>query len=157
MASRASPLRAAIRDRFFPVAEAHGFVRRKAAHPLFTDFRREGEGKVQLFDIQWDKYHRPSFVLNFGEAPCGDLNVHGTLVLAEQVGPANCPFGGRLQRFKDGSLSCWFRLRKPWREVVRFGGWNYRPEQVADEVIGAFKELEEWWTSKVEGLHVYVR
>jgi hypothetical protein len=40
--------------------------------------------------------------------------------------------------------------------VLTTGEWNFHPEDVADEVTQAFQELEEWWTSKVEGPHVYI-
>jgi hypothetical protein len=156
MTSRASALRDAMKERFYPFADRQGFVREKAAHSLFTAFRRQRNGKVQLFDIQWEKYHRPYFVLNFGEAPVGDLAVNGTLIAAENVRAADCPLGGRLQRRRGGSLGCWFRLRKPMGAVLLSGVVNYRAEQVADEVIEAFQELEAWWESKVVGPHVHV-
>jgi hypothetical protein len=156
MTSRASPLRDAMKERFYPFADRQGFVRERAAHSLFTEFRRERDGKVQLFDIQWEKYHRPYFVLNFGEAPIGDLEVNGTRIDAENVRAADCPLGGRLQRRRGGSLGCWFHLRKPLGAVLLSGAVNYRPEQVADEVIGAFQELEAWWESKVVGPHVHM-
>ena len=156
MASATTPLRSAVKDRLYPVIAQRGFVRGKGAHPLFAGFRRQRDGKVQVFEVQWDKYHRPCFVLNFGEAPLGELEVNGTHVSADEVGPAHCPAGGRLQRYRGGSLNCWFRLRKPWMKVLTSGSWNFRPEEVADEVTEAFQELEEWWASKVEGPHVYV-
>jgi hypothetical protein len=156
MTSAATPLRSAIKERLYPVITQGGFVRDKRTHPLFTGFRRQREGKVQVFDVQWDKYHRPCFVLNFGEAPLGDLELNGTRVPADEVGPAHCPVGGRVQRYRGGSLSCWFRLRRPWMGVLTSARWNFHPEEVADEVARAFQELEEWWASKVEGPHVYV-
>ena len=156
MASPATPLRNAVKDRLYPLISESGFVRDKGVHPLFTGFRRQHGGRVHVFDVQWDKYHRPCFVLNFGEAPLGDLQVNGTRVPADQVGPPHCPVHGRLQRYRGGSLSCWFRLRKPWSKVLTTGEWNFHPEDVADEVTQAFQELEEWWTSKVEGPHVYI-
>jgi len=156
MVSRARPLRDAVKSRFYPFADERGFSRVRVAHPLFTDFRRERAGKVQVFDIQWDKYHRPCFVLNFGEAPEGDLELHGTRIAAKDVGPAHCPLRGRLQRYKGGSLSCWFRLRRPWSDVLSSGAWSYRPEEVAEELVRAFRELEQWWETKIEGPHIYV-
>jgi hypothetical protein len=154
MVSRAKPLRDAVKNRFYPFAEQQGFARRRSAHPLFADFRRERHGKVQLFDIQWEKYHRPCFVLNFGETQPGDLELNGTRIAAEEVGPAHCPLRGRLQRYRGGSLSCWFRLRKPWSGVLTSGTWNYAPDEVVEELVQAFRELEAWWETKTEGPHI---
>ena len=81
---------------------------------------------------------------------------NGTRIGAENVRAADCPLGGRLQRRRGGSLGCWFRLRKPLSAVLLSGAINYRPEQVADEVIGVFQELEAWWESKVVGPHVHM-
>ena len=156
MVSRATPLRNAVKERLYPVAERNGFVRDKSRHPLFAGFRRQRDGRVEVFDVQWDKYHRPYLVLNFGEAPTGDLEIHGTRVAAEDVGPGQCPVRGRLQRYRGGSMNCWFRLRKPWIAIVTSGAWNYRPEEVADEVVSAFDELEAWWATKSEGPHIYL-
>ena len=156
MASAAAPLRRALKERFYPLIAESGFVRDKRPHPLFTGFRRHRDGKVHVFDVQWDKYHRPYFVLNFGEAPLGDVELNGIRIPADEVGPAHCPLNGRLQRYRGGALSCWFRLRKPWIATLTSGKWNFRPEEVADEVSYAFQELEEWWASKTEGPHVYI-
>jgi len=148
-------LRSEVKDRLHPVIEQKGFSREQASS-LFTPFRRERDGKVHVVEIQWDKYQRPAFVLNFGEAQSGELVINGVRVAAGRVTPAECRLNGRLQRYRCGSAGCWFRLRKPWVEMLTTGKWNFRPDEVADEVAQAFGEMEEWFASKAEGPHIYI-
>ena len=140
--SRASPLREIIKKRFYPFAESRKFVRQKSQHPLFTEFLRTNETDIHAFEIQWDKHHRPYFVINFGKA-----DVETELKLNS----------GRLQRRRGGSLRyCWFSLRRPWRSRLATGRWKYSPEEVVTEVIDAFDELESWWADGSTGPHLEV-
>jgi hypothetical protein len=156
MASAATALRDAVKERLHPLIEQHGFVRHGKSDALFTGFRRVRDGKLHVLDVQWDKYHRPYFVVNFGEAPLADLELSGARVPVDQIAPFDCPQRGRMQRFRGGSMSCWVGLRKPWIKVLTTGRWSYRPEEVADEAGDAFPELEEWWTSRTAGPHLYI-
>ncbi len=151
----ANELRQAIKRRFYPFAEGAGFVRAKSTHPHFTTFRRHRTGVLHVFDVQWDKYHRPRFVLNFGEAPGGDLELHGLRVAAADIEPVHCEPSGRLQRRRGGSMSCWFQLRKPLFEILTTRSARYPPDEVVDQLIQAFGEVEEWWRTKHEGQHIY--
>lgn len=135
------PLREAVKREFYPFAAERGFVRVKSSNSLYTTFHKTEEGATYEFEIQWDKYRRSYFVLNFS-APEG-------LPLRSRTKD------GRLQRKRGGPLSCWFNLRKPWLEVLRTGQFQYSPEQVVSQVISCFAELEAWWSEGVEGPHVY--
>lgn len=135
------PLRENIKRRFYPFVEARGFVRIKSSNSLFTTFRKANGDTAYEFEIQWDKYHRPYFVLNFG-VPEG------------AVTPARTK-RGRLQRKRGGSINCWFNLRKPWLEILRTGQFRYKPDEVVDDLISCFPEIEAWWSSGTEGPHVY--
>lgn len=110
------PLREAVRREFYPFAAERGFVRIKSSNSVYTTFRKTEEGATYEFEIQWDKFRRSYFVLNFS-APEG-------LLLRSRTKD------GRLQRKRGGPLSCWFNLRKPWLEVLRTGQFQYSPEQV---------------------------
>lgn len=135
------PLRETIKRRFYPFALERGFARVKSSNSLYTTFRKS-EGEVTYeFEIQWDKYHRPYFVLNFS-APEGAAMRSRTK-------------HGRLQRKRGGPLSCWFNLRKPWLEALKTGRLKYHPDQVVDQLISCFPELEAWWLDGTEGPHVY--
>lgn len=137
-------LREAIKAQFYPFAEARGFVRGKGAS-LYMPFSRQAGERTEFFEIQWEKYGRPCFVLNFGE----------------HLGPMPFNFReaehiGRLQRWRGGSLRCWFQLRKPWLESLRTLQWAYTPEEVAVQLITHFAELEAWWQTRTAGRHVYI-
>lgn len=71
--SPSKPLRDVLKKRFYPFAPERGFVRGKATS-LFTPFERVADGKIQFFEIQWDKYHRARFVINFGERASSEKN-----------------------------------------------------------------------------------
>jgi len=135
------PLREAVKREFYPFALERGFARIKSNNSLRTLFRKIDGGVAYEFEIQWDKYHRPYFVLNFS-APEG-------LPMRSRTRH------GRLQRRRGDPLGCWFNLRRPWHEVLRTGHLRYKPEQVVGQVISCFPELEAWWSEGVEGPHVY--
>ena len=138
---QSTELRQVVKERFYPFAERQGFTRVKSTNPLFTVFRRQRQ-TVHVFDLQWDKYHHPRFVINFGEAPV--------------EGGEAPPMTGRLQRRRGGSLGCWFQLRKPSWEAVSTLTLRYSPAEVVEQAIVAFPELEEWWATRAEGPHIYI-
>lgn len=140
--SSSRPLREALKHRFYPFVQRQGFVRGKAT-ALFVPFERVIDGKVQFFEIQWDKSHRPRFVVNFGERASPEHN---------ELEPL--PVQGRLQRWRGGSIRCWFQLGKPWIETLRTLRWQHQPDEVADQLVACFHELESWWDSKQAGPHV---
>ena len=152
--SRATPLRDAIKATFYPFAVERGFVRGKASS-LFVPFRRTIGNKVQVFEIQWDKSHRPRFVVNFGEASSDGCEYFGNNIGAEFLEPQHCPVKGRLQRWRGGSMRTWFQISKPWGETLYTLKWSYTPEEVVAQLIASFAELETWWETKHEGPHVY--
>ncbi|OQW85836.1 MAG: hypothetical protein BWK72_20250 [Rhodoferax ferrireducens] len=142
--SRSHPLREAIKKRFYPFAQDKGFVRGKATS-LFVPFERVVGEKIQFFEIQWDKSHRPRFVINFGERASSEHQESGPL-----------PASGRLQRWRGGSMRTWFQFSKPWDETLRTFRWSYQPDEVATHLIEYFPELEAWWRSKQAGPHVFI-
>lgn len=135
------PLRETVTRRFYPFAETRGFTRIKSGDSLFTTFRKSDGYTAYEFEIQWDKYHRPYFVLNFS-IPEG------------AIAPVRTK-RGRLQRKRGGPISCWFNLRKPWLETLRTGQFRYKPDEVVDHLISCFPEIEAWWSNGTEGPHVY--
>jgi hypothetical protein len=150
--ARATALRDAVKKRFYPFVEGKGFARGNSSG-YFTEFRRVRAEGVHLFDIQWDKYWRPLFVLNFHQGPArgaegvNDANLEGSRFQQH---------AGRLQRRRGGRMGCWFGLRRPWIRVLTSGRWSYSPDEVVDELIDAFGELEAWWEDRSEGPHIYI-
>ena len=137
------PLRETIKRRFYPFALERRFTRIKSSNSLYTTFRKaEGETTYE-FEIQWDKNHRPYFVLN--------------LSVPDGVPMRSRTKHGRLQRKRGGPMSCWFNLWKPWLEVLKTGRLKYNPDQVVDQLISCFPEVEAWWSDGTEGPHVYCR
>ncbi len=136
-----NPLRETVKQKFYPFAEARGFSRVKSNNALFTVFRKSDGGVTYEFELQWDKYHRPYFVLNFGRP--------------EGSGVQTRTKRGRLQRKRGGPMSCWFNLRKPWLEALQTWRIRYTPDEVVEQLITFFPEIETWWSCGTEGPHVY--
>lgn len=141
MASKAKPLNEELKKRFYTLIISMGFEKLKSSDPHFTEFRRQTSEGEDFFEVQWDKYWRPYFVLNFkkqgADDPCWN-------------------HGGRLQRKRGDSMSCWFSLRKPLLKSLFTLRWNYKPQEVVDELINAFEELEKWWKNGQIGPHIYI-
>ena len=142
--SRSQPLRAELKKRFYPFAQERGFVLGKSTS-LFTPFERVVDGKVEFFEIQWDKSHRPRFVINFGERAS---------TTPADIGPT--AYAGRLQRWRGGSMRTWFQVSKPWVETLRTFTWSYQPHEVASHLMECFSELEAWWGAKQAGPHLHL-
>ena len=113
--SRATVLRESVKRRFYPFAEARGFVREKPTDPHFTSFRRFRDESVDYFEVQWDKYWQPYFVLNFGRTSATEASKSAGRTSESARESIADALSGRLQRSRGGSLSCWFHLRTPWR------------------------------------------
>ena len=57
-----------MQQEIFPLLEARGF--RPLKHTgLWYEFVRQQADQLQQIEIQWDKYHRPGFAINFGQTP----------------------------------------------------------------------------------------
>jgi uncharacterized protein DUF4304 len=152
--ARATELRGIVKKRFYPFAESRGFVRAKSRNSLYVTFRRARPDVIHVFDIQWEKYGSASFVVNFGECPVTGVDMIDIgHVDAADVLPGYCSRGGRLQR-ERGPFG-WFRLRKSWREVLVSFEWHYRPEDVVQQAMDWFPEVETWWAHKHAGPHIY--
>ena len=156
VARPASPLREALKARFYPFAAAQGFIKAESTDPHFTLFRRPGGSAVHVCELQWDKYHRPCFVVNFGDAPISGVDVHGTHVAASDIQTYQCTSLGRLTPRNCAYVRCWFREKKPLLEYLTSGRRSYRPEEVVAQLIALFPELEAWWADRSEGPHLRI-
>jgi hypothetical protein len=151
--SATSALRKALQASLWPHAERAGFARGKSTS-LFTTFRRQAGDVVHVFDVQWDKYHRPRFVINFGAASLSGLLQKNQVAGVEGIEPHHCPDMLRLHRRHGGSMNSWFQLRRPLWEKVTTLSWNHSPDEVATTVVSLFPELEAWWATRAVGPHV---
>lgn len=149
--SKSKPYREALKSQFYPFVADLDFVRGRA-NALSVPFHRVRDSKIHWFEIQWDKYHRPLFVLNFSEL---DLD-EGISVEQSLSDRYALNIMGRVQRSKGGGLSNWFQARKPWKAALPSMSFRYTPDDVATQLIHSFSDLEEWWETKNEGPHIYV-
>lgn len=141
MVSKAKPLNDELKKRFYPFVKSKGFEKKKSSDPHFAEFIRVTSSGEETFEIQWDKYWRPYFVVNF-----------------KKKGNANPAWvhSGRLQRKRGGFMSCWFSLSRPLIDRVLKFRWGYEPNEVVDELISAFSELEQWWEAGIAGAHIHI-
>ncbi len=151
---RTTELRKALKSTFFPHVMARGFVVDTRHQPMFTIFRRTVDGAVQVFDIQWEKYGSPRFVLNFGAVPLDGTDLAGAPINPAEVQPHDCKPCLRLQRRRGGSLACWFQLRKLLWEQLTTLRRDHAPAEVVGSLLAAYPEMEDWWQSRKRGPHV---
>ena len=152
--AKTKPIRDALRANFYPYAFSLGFEVDKQSHPGFVVFRRFTADKVHIFEIQWDKYHRPKFVINFAEAPLEGVEFGGKHFGAKDLLPVHCGTYRRLLRDQGRFSYRWFQLRRPLVEQVLLLSRNYDPDEIATQVIQRFNELEDWWANKNIGKHI---
>jgi hypothetical protein len=152
--AKTKPIRDALRTMFYPHVFSLGFDVDKRLQPEFVVFRRFAANKVHIFEIQWDKYHRPKFVINFAEAPLDGIEFGGKHMDTKDLSPVHCGTYRRLLRDQGKFSYRWFQLRRPLMEQVLLLSRNYDPDEIAAQVIQRFNEVEDWWANKVIGKHV---
>jgi hypothetical protein len=59
-------LRRALKTLFIPYAVDRGFVVDERGQPRSTVFRRRVRSRVEMFEVQWEKYGTPRFAVHFG-------------------------------------------------------------------------------------------
>lgn len=154
--AKTKSIRDALRSSFYPHVISLGFDVDKRWQPQFVVFRRFVADKVDIFDIQWDKYHRPKFVINFSEAPLDGVEFGGKFIDAKDLMVAHCGTFHRLVRDQNKISYRWFQLRRPLIEQVLKLKRQYEPDEIASQVIQRFDEVEQWWKEKKIGRHVQI-
>ena len=147
-------LRRALKSRLFSYAVDRGFVLDARHQPVSTMFRRPAGAVVQLFDVQWDKYGKPRFAINFGTCPADGLRIGDTVHRPEDVLTGWCADSGRLQPGRGTSTRQWFRQDATLLQRM-FGAPALRqPAVVVDEAMRLFAEIERYWASGDAGPHL---
>jgi hypothetical protein len=113
-------------------------------------------GEVHLFDIQWEKYGTPRFVVNFGTCPEDGLLIDGKRLSSEEVAASWAPVRGRLQPKRGFSTRSWFRQDKPLLSRLFSAEKMYPPSDVVAQLLKHFEELEEYWSNGNIGVHMQV-
>ena len=151
---RTTPLRQAIKARFVPHLRDKGFSPDMRHAPQFLTFRRIDPVSVCVCDIQWEKYGRPRFVLNFGQCSASGVTVRGERVAPTDVFPSLTPKTGRLAPGRARTTAGWFRQDRPL--VERLVSWSrlYPADEVVSRLIALFAEVEEFWKSGATGSHI---
>ena len=152
--AKTKTIRDALRSVFYPHVLSLGFEVDKRWQPEIVVFRRFGAEVVHVFDIQWDKYHRPKFVINFSEAPIEGVDFCGKWMDPKDVMSVHCGSYLRLVRNQGRFTNRWFQLRRPLLEQLLSLKRNYDPEEIASQVVNRFDEVEDWWANKAVGRHV---
>lgn len=154
---RTTALRQQIARVFIPRAQDLGFTVDRKNGPVFTEFRRIKGDVLHVFDIQWDKYGRPRFVVNFGTCPAAGLDIQGKHFLPREICAGWTPVSGRLQPGPGGAASSWFRQdRTLLQRLVPFGKKEKSPEEVVLQLQKLFDELETYWSTGAVGPHLRV-
>ena len=150
---RTTALRAELKQRFFPFVEARGFTPDMVHAPQFFSFRRSLPTGVHVFDLQFEKYGRPRFVVNFGMCSNAGALSHGEQVSPERILPSQTPQGGRLQPGRGSRTSSWFRQDRSLFDRLT-GQADHAPFQVVGTLIDLFPELESYWSTGTIGPHM---
>lgn len=154
--SRTTDLRRELKRTFYPYVAGRGFQIDQSSSPRSIDFRRFGPDHIDVFDIQWEKYGRPRFVVNFGQAPSAGVTHFGESVLPEKVLSYMGSLSGRLQPHVGNSTRSWFRQDYSFLRRIFFRQAARPAEEVVGELIALFNELEIWFEHGQLGGHMKV-
>jgi hypothetical protein len=136
-----------VRKTFVPFAEARGFEVMPKRHPLFIEFRRATGKTLELFDVQWDKRHRPQFTVNFGRAKLEEAAAAGQSFCASLAREY-----GRVH--PGDELAEWFHLNKTFLQWMTSGRRQYKPSEIVDRLVQLFPEIETFWKTGSVGPHL---
>lgn len=151
---RTSELRGELKRRFFPHVQQNGFVLHEKEAPNLWRFLRRAGPVVQTFEIQWEKYGRPRFVINFGTCPAEGMNINGKQFIPEDIFVGWLDRHGRLQPVRGSSVGAWFRQDKGFLASLFSSEKLVPAEDVVSQLMGLFPEVEEYWARGSVGPHL---
>jgi hypothetical protein len=143
---------ALVRSRFSGFVERFGFEPEPGTALDFS-FRRRNPQKHDLIEVQFAKYQRPKFILNFGQvAVDGLIGAYGRHVEVDDVHIYHLVENGRLNACSRLVLEHWFGV----------GPLAIRPpENAADreieKLIRLFPQVERWFMTGRTGWNLSVR
>ena len=151
---RTTNLRRELKRRFYQFAADRGFEVDVGSGPFGVDFRRITPACVDVFDIQWEKYGRPRFVINFGKTPATAVTHFGESVPSEKVLSYMGSKSGRLQPGTGATTGSWFRQDRSFFRRALLRQADRPASEVVDELLSLFPELEEWFEHGRLGPHM---
>lgn len=145
-------LREEISTRFIPYLRSIGFDQEikstnadgRTSHP-FGIFVRRKEAVSHIIDIQFDKYLRPKFTINFRKDPSEPIEKDRL-----GLGKAKCDFIASYRLHSRPNSASWFRMRT-------FFGLRRRERaarEVVDRLMSVFPEVESWLADGTMGKHI---
>lgn len=150
-------IRHAIREEFEPWMVRKGFQMTRKQGSTSVIFRKTCSDKIRLCDIQWDKYGKSRFVMNFGCCSIkGIVTWEGRMIMPEDMYPSWSPVWGRLT---DGFLIAglgWFRLDPPWYKWPWIKACHQSPAVLIARLKERFIEVEEFWETGKNGPHIRI-
>ena len=153
---RTTALRRELKRRFYPFAENRGFVVDTSGGPGFIVFRRFGPTSIDVFDIQWEKYGTPRFVVNFGQCEPDGVVHFGESIASSEVLPSMSNARGRLQpnpRY-GGTTRRWFCQDRDLLSRVVLRRPDRPAADVVDELIALFPEMDRWFQRRERAPHL---
>ena len=151
---KASDLRRELKARFLPSLAARGFAIDMRDAPTFARCRRGVGDSVEILEVQWDKYGRPRFVINFGTCPVEGIQVGVERFAVESVSVGWLSVSGRLQPRRGSSTSAWFSQEKPLLHRLFSSSRLRSPESVVQDLLDLFPEVEAYWAHGTIGRHL---
>jgi hypothetical protein len=153
---KTTELRREIKSRFLPYAAARGFSLDERLQPVSTIFRRHASNRMEMFELQWDKYGLARFTIHFGTCPMQGLDINGKSTPPEECLPTWCNETGTLQPRRGSGTRSWFRQDSTlWQRLMGARALR-QPSEVADELLALFPEVEQYWASGTVGPHVKI-
>lgn len=146
-------LRNAVKERIFPLFEAKGLQRAKGRNPLVCEFKRLTHHEIWVVAIQWEKYGKPRFVVNFDKFPRTGIRWNSTDYSADEIDSsfAHC----RLQPRSGTLTSSWFRQDRSLLASLMSGS-RLRPEkEVVDELVSMIEEIFDYLGNDSVGNHIH--
>ncbi len=147
-------LRNVVKRRFFPYLKSKGFEH--TSNSMCTTFRRASAERIRIIQLRWDKYDKPCFSISFGETPNIPLHTPDGTVSPDSVEPCHSEALGYLNRKKGAGfgMDAWFQLQRPLHNRIRTRKREYTSDEVVDQLIEYFPEVEKWFETKQAGPHI---
>jgi hypothetical protein len=147
-------LRREMKSRFIPHVEQQGFKLDERQAPIVWIFRREVGMTAQLFSVEWEKYGRPRFRLDFGTCPIEGLSLRGQHFDWPDIHPHWLPNAATLRPGSGFLAGTWFRQDRAVLRKLLSSGTLRSPSEVVDELLSAYPHIQSYWSGGSAGNHI---
>lgn len=149
---KAVTLRNLVKEAIFPLLEAKGLQRVRGRNPLVFEFKRLTHQEIWVVVIQWEKYGKPRFVVNFDKFPRAGIRWNSTNYSADEVDGsfAHC----RLQPRSGSRTGSWFRQDRSLLASIVLGSRLRPEEKVVEELMSMIEEVFNYLENDHIGNHV---